>query len=142
LLDAFVESEGLDWEKAEDLAWLQSQDLEYHNVDPEEGLLLMLEGQGQVERLIGEKGIARALVDPPEGTRAYFRGKALEKFSDSIRSLNWDSIEFALDGRVEVVDLKGCVEPDVAARYNRALDRAREVGELIAALKASAEGAE
>ena len=137
LLDAFVEAEGLDWENADDLAWLQSQDLEYHNIDPEEGLFLMLEGQDQVERLIGEKSIARALIEPPAGTRAYFRGRSLEKFADSIRALNWDSIEFAVDGRVELLDLKDCVEPDTSAYYNQVLDSARSVEDLLKKLKSS-----
>ena len=101
LLDAFAESEGLDWNKAEDRAWLQSQDLEYHNVDPQEGLYLMLEsaGDGSVVRLCDEATIKAARVTPPKGTRAWFRGHALEKFGAQVRSLNWDSIEFDVDGR-------------------------------------------
>ena len=31
LLEDFAESEGLDWDNLDHLAWLQSQDLEYHN---------------------------------------------------------------------------------------------------------------
>jgi len=34
LLEEFVESEGLSW----DDPWLQSIDLEYHNIDPRRGL--------------------------------------------------------------------------------------------------------
>jgi proteasome accessory factor A len=134
LLDAFAASEGLDWEKPEDRTWLQSQDLEYHNIDPAEGLYLMLEEQGQVERLVTEEDILVAMVDPPRDTRAYFRGKALQKFSAEVRSLNWDSIEFALNGRAQVVDLKGCVDEETAAYYNEVLDAAANVEELLARL--------
>ena len=65
LLDAFAESEGLDWEKPEDRTWLQSQDLEYHNIAPAEGLYAMLEEQGQVEHLVTAEDILVAMVDPP-----------------------------------------------------------------------------
>ena len=134
LLDAFADSEGLDWEKPEDRSWLQSQDLEYHNIDPAEGLYLMLEQQDQVERLISEEDVLRAMVDPPRDTRAYFRGMALRKFSNEVRSLNWDSIEFALESGSQVIDLKGCVDEETAAYYNEALDAATSVEELLARL--------
>ncbi len=136
LLDAFAESEGLDWNKAEDRAWLQSQDLEYHNVDPQEGLYLMLEGapDGSVVRLCDEATIEAARVTPPKGTRAWFRGHALEKFGAQVRSLNWDSIEFDVDGRVRTVDLRSCVDANTAAIFNTRLDQAGTVQELLAAL--------
>ena len=135
LLDAFVEAEGLDWKNADHLAWLQSQDLEYHNIDPQEGLFLMLEESGQVERLTDEERIGLALVEPPADTRAFFRGKCLERFGEAVRALNWDSIELAWDGRTEVVDLKGCVEPAAVERINRAVASAHSVDELLAALR-------
>jgi hypothetical protein len=136
LLDAFAEAEGLDWSRTQDLAWLQSQDLEYHNVDPQEGLYLMLEGaqDGSVVRLCVEADVAAALTIPPRGTRAWFRGHALEKFGAQVRSLNWDSIEFDVDGSVHTVDLRSCVDADTAAIFNIRLDQAGTVQELLAAL--------
>ena len=134
LLDAFAESEGLDWERPEDRAWLQSQDLEYHNIDPAEGLYPTLEAAGQVERIVSEEAVGRALIDPPGDTRAYFRGKVLQKFAAAVRSLNWDSIELELDGRAEVIDLKACVSRETAAYYNEALDAAASVEDLLARL--------
>ena len=131
LLDAFADSEGLDWENPGHLAWLQSQDLEYHNIDPEEGLYLLLEGQGRVARLSDEKRILRAMVEPPRDTRAYFRGKCLEKFGDAVVALNWDSIEFQLDGRVEVLQLKDCVDTGIITCYNQILDSSRSVEDLM-----------
>ena len=134
LLDAFAAAEGLDWENPADRSWLQSQDLEYHNIDPAEGLYLMLEQQGQMERMVAEEDVLRAMVDPPPDTRAYFRGKALQKFSASVHSLNWDSIEFAIDSGAKVIDLKGCVDEESAAYYNEALDAADSVEDLFARL--------
>ncbi|MDE2733718.1 MAG: proteasome accessory factor PafA2 family protein [Gemmatimonadota bacterium] len=134
LLDAFAESEGLDWERPEDRAWLQSQDLEYHNIDPAEGLYQTLEAAGQAERVVSEEAVCRALVEPPGDTRAYFRGKMLQKFATAVRSLNWDSIELELDGRSKVIDLKACVSRETAAYYNEALDAAASVEDLLARL--------
>ena len=134
LLDAFAESEGLDWERPEDRAWLQSQDLEYHNIDPAEGLYSTLEAAGQVERVVSEETVCRALVEPPGDTRAYFRGKMLQKFAAAVRSLNWDSIELELDGHSKVIDLKACVSRETAAYYNQALDAAASVEDLLARL--------
>lgn len=135
LLDAFAEAEDLDWARAEDRAWLQSQDLEYHNIDPEEGLFLLLEAGGnQVERLTEPGDIERAMVQPPADTRAWFRGGAVARFGESVRSLNWDSIEFeTADGRRKMIDLKSCVDSETAAIFNAHLDRAGSVEELVAA---------
>ena len=37
--------------------------------------------------------------DPPEDTRAYFRGRCLEKYADSVAAASWDSVIFDLPGR-------------------------------------------
>ncbi|MEC7842841.1 MAG: proteasome accessory factor PafA2 family protein [Candidatus Latescibacterota bacterium] len=131
MLDAFVKAEGLDWGNAEHRMWLQSQDLEYHNIDPAEGLFLMYEAGSGCERVTTKEEIARATVKAPAGTRAYFRGRSLEKFGSSVRSLNWDSIEFELNGKVARLDLKACVDEETAAYFNDALDRAGTVQELM-----------
>ena len=135
LLDAFVEAEGLDWGNPDHRMWLQSQDLEYHNIDPEEGLFLMLEQQGEVVRLTEEGGILRAIVEPPAGTRAYFRGVCLARFAEKIAALNWDSIEFELDAGRWVLDLKDCVDAETAAYYNESLDQVDSVEALRSKLE-------
>ena len=135
LLDAFAEAEGLDWDKPEDRLWLQSQDLEYHNIDPQAGLYQMLEAGNQHWRLTGEEQVLRAAQKAPAGTRAYFRGRSIEKFGSCVRALNWDSIEFDLDGRIAVVDLKGCVDGDTAAKFNSVLDASATAQDLVAALE-------
>ncbi len=40
--------------------------------------------------------MARAVTEPPETTRAYFRGKCLQRWSSSIAAANWDSLVFDL----------------------------------------------
>ncbi len=138
LLDTFAQAEGLDWENPDHRVWLQSQDLEYSNIDPEEGLYLLLEAQGQMTRLVGEEEVLRGMTRPPADTRAYFRGRCLERFGAAVRSLNWDSIEFSVNGRTRVVDLKACVDAEAAAYYNQVLDSAPSVEALLEKLPTSA----
>ena len=137
LLDAFAEAEGLDWDNPEHRIWLQSQDLEYHNVDPESGLYQILAAYNDDWRLTNEMQARMATQKAPPGTRAYFRGRSIEKFGDSVQALNWDSIEFDLDGRTAVVDLKGLVDGEVAAKFNRVLDTSATVQDLVAALESN-----
>ncbi|NKB67983.1 MAG: peptidase [Candidatus Latescibacteria bacterium] len=134
LLDLFAADEGLDWDKPEDLAWLQSQDLEYHNIDPDEGLYLLLEQQGQVDRLTEPEDVLRAMTQPPADTRAWFRSQCVAKFGAAVKSLNWDSLELESDGGLTVVDLKTCVDVATARHYNQILQRSATVAELLAAL--------
>ena len=134
LLDSFCEAEGLSPEKPDDLAWLQSQDLEYHNVDRREGLYWLLESQGRAVRLVGDDEIAAAMSAPPSDTRAYFRGRCLEKFTDAVQSINWDRIVFASSGSRHSIDMKDLVRPERARAYNAAVDQSDTVEALLVAL--------
>ena len=138
LLDAFTQAEGLDWQDPEHRHWLQSQDLEYHNIDPEEGLFLLLEQgpESPVRRFTSEKEVARAVSRAPAGTRARVRGRFLEKFGAAVHSVNWDRIEFGANGRVAALDLKGCVGSEAVATFTEVLDRSRTVEELAERLAA------
>ena len=71
-----------------------------------------------MERINDVKEVKDGVVNPPSGTRAYFRGKCLQKWPEQIISANWDSIVFKLDEttikRIPVLDpvkgTKGDVE--------------------------------
>jgi Pup amidohydrolase len=66
------------------LAWnhprLQLVDLQYSDVRLERGLYNRLAARGRVARLIDETEIERAMVEPPDDTRAYFRGRCLQQY--------------------------------------------------------------
>jgi proteasome accessory factor A len=47
-----------------------------------------------MERLVEEGDVDRATIAPPASTRAYFRGRCLERFSSAIVAANWDSVVF------------------------------------------------
>ena len=137
LLDCFCEAEGLAWENPDDVSWMQAQDLEYHNVDRKSGLYYLLEAEGQTVRLVGDDEVSEAMAEPPPHTRAYFRGRSLEKFGDRVKSINWDRIVFAVNGQHQAVDLKGMVEDDLVRQCNRILDRSDTVEELLQELQAA-----
>jgi proteasome accessory factor A len=127
LLQTFAEEEDIDW----DDAWLQSLDLEYHNIDPDEGLYYGL----PMRRVVTDEQIEAALHNPPSGTRAYFRGRAVDRFSSSIKAIQWDSITFTLNGRTHEVNLNALADAEVANQYNKTLDESPDVGTLIKKLR-------
>ena len=91
LLEALRKEEELAWSDP----WLQSIDLEYHNLDLDRGLYYELVRKGLMRRITSEEEIKTAIFSPPETTRAFFRGRAVARFNDEISSIQWDEIVFA-----------------------------------------------
>src|SRR5438874_6247866 len=92
LLDALQEGEKLSWSDP----WLQSIDLEYHNLDLDRGLYYELLREGLMRRVTNEDEIKNAIFNPPETTRAFFRGRTVARFNDEISSIQWDEIVFTI----------------------------------------------
>ncbi|MEO5651967.1 MAG: depupylase/deamidase Dop [Marmoricola sp.] len=105
LLDSYRDRDGLSWSDAK----LHLIDLQYADLRPEKGLYHRLVRLGKMKRLIGDEAVEHAMHEPPEDTRAYFRGRCLSKYSDSIAAASWDSVIFDLPGheslqRVPTID--------------------------------------
>jgi proteasome accessory factor A len=90
LLEGYRERDGLEW----DAPRLQLVDLQYSDVRPDKGLYNRLVARGRFEQLLTEDEITRAMVEPPEDTRAYFRGRCLAKYADAVAAASWDSVIF------------------------------------------------
>src|SRR5918992_5343779 len=88
LLEAYRERDGLDWSDHK----LRLIDLQYHDVRRDRGLYHRLAATGKVERIVGDDEIERAVMEPPEDTRAYFRGRCISRFPDAIAAASWDSL--------------------------------------------------
>jgi len=88
LLTAYRERDGLDWTDPK----LHAIDLQYHDVRRDRGLYHRLASGGKVERLVSEHEIERAVMEPPENTRAWFRGRCISRFPDAIAAASWDSL--------------------------------------------------
>ena len=105
LLESYRDRDGLEWDDAK----LHLIDLQYADLRPEKGLYHRLVRMGRMERLLDEPSVNVAMHDPPDDTRAYFRGRCLDKYPDSIAAASWDSVIFDLPGhdslqRVPTID--------------------------------------
>jgi len=92
LLEAYRERDGLDWSAAR----LGLIDLQYADLRPEKGLYHRLAARGKTERLLEDTAIRDAVREPPADTRAFFRGKCIEKFPEQVVGASWDSVIFDL----------------------------------------------
>ena len=126
LLTTFQESEGLEWSDP----WLQSIDLEYHNVSLEQGLYYELMRENQMKRLVSEDDVRRAIFQPPETTRAFFRGRAVARFNHEIESVQWDEIVLASGQIKRTVELAHPAHDAGLDRINNAIREARSFEEL------------
>ncbi|GAA2120584.1 depupylase/deamidase Dop [Nocardioides bigeumensis] len=95
LLSGYRDRDGLDWDNAK----LHLIDLQYADIRPEKGLYHRLVRAGRITRLLDDAAVESAMHDPPEDTRAYFRGRCLEKYADAVAAASWDSVIFDLPGR-------------------------------------------
>jgi proteasome accessory factor A len=142
-LDWVAKLELLEGYRARDgLAWghprLQLVDLQYADVRPDRGLYNRLTARGRMTRLVSENAIARAVDDPPEDTRAYFRGRCLRQYPDAVAAASWDSVIFDIPGR-ESLQRVPTLEPlrGTKAHVGRLLDSCATAGDLVAALTGS-----
>lgn len=126
LLSTFQEAEKLAWSDP----WLQSIDLEYHNVSLEKGLYYELMREGQMRRIVSEEEIKRAIFQPPSTTRAFFRGRAVAKFNREIASIQWDEITFQHNGNVRSVNLSQPAHNEWLEQINAAIREAKSYSDL------------
>ncbi|MEO8438984.1 MAG: proteasome accessory factor PafA2 family protein, partial [Spartobacteria bacterium] len=132
LLEALLQEEQLSWTDP----WLQSIDLEYHNIRPETGLYYELVRQGTMRRFVTEAEIKEAIFAPPSDTRAYFRGRSVARFDSEIRSIQWDEIVFANGSDPQRVQLSQPNDNPRLAALNKAAREAADYREFIEAVAA------
>jgi Pup amidohydrolase len=86
LVDGFRERQGL----PADSPKLKAIDLQYHDLRADR----CLANRVGLETLVPAADVATAMTQPPTTTRAYFRGRCLQKYPDSVVAANWDSLVF------------------------------------------------
>src|SRR5438046_8660433 len=114
--------------------WLQSIDLEYHSVDLEHGLYYELIRQGAMRRVVTEEDIKRSIFNPPETTRAFFRGRSVARFNDEISSIQWDEIVFANHLQTRRVVLPEAASDARLSALNHAARNGKDFSEFIRAI--------
>ncbi len=127
LLETFRDSERLEWSNP----WLQSLDLEYHNVDFDHGLYYELLRQGSMRRIVSEDEIKFAIFNPPENTRAFFRGRAVARFNEFIASMQWDEVVLAHENVSRRFKMPHAAEHPGVDTFNYAIREAQGISELL-----------
>ena len=130
LLSELQEEEKLHWSDP----WLQAIDLEYHNIDLERGLYYELLRQNSMRRVVNEDEIRRAIFSPPETTRAFFRGRAVARFTDQIESIQWNEIVLSSAGRSQRIALPEPADENLK-RLNAAVRQSATFADFLRALE-------
>jgi hypothetical protein len=131
LLNELQEEEKLQWSDP----WLQAIDLEYHNIDLERGLYYELLRQNSMRRVVNEDEIRHAIFSPPETTRAFFRGRAVARFTDQIESIQWNEIVLSGAGRSQRIALPEPAD-DSLKRLNAAMRESANFADFLRTLEA------
>jgi proteasome accessory factor PafA2 len=128
LLGAYRERHGLDWSDAR----LRAMDLQYHDIRPARSLASRV----GLERITDDEEVTSAMTNPPRTTRAWFRGRCLQRWASAVVAANWDSLVFDVGGdplrRVPMMEpLRG-----TAALLEDVVESCSTPAELIARLGA------
>jgi proteasome accessory factor PafA2 len=131
LLQGFRDREHLEWDSPR----LGLIDIQWSDIRPERGLYYRMAERGRVERLITDAEVESAVDEPPEDTRAYFRGRCLAQFGDSVAAASWDSVIFDLPGH-DSLQRVPMLEPlrGTRAHVGALMDRCDNVQQLLDAL--------
>ena len=114
IVDGFTQRHGLQPHDAR----LKAIDLQYHDMRSDKCLAL----RAGLTTLCAKEDVVSAMVNPPESTRAYFRGTVLQRWPNDVIAANWDSVVFDIPNQ----GLKRIPMPE-PLRGTRSL-----VGELLA----------
>jgi Pup amidohydrolase len=131
IIEGYRSRDGLAWNHPR----LQLVDLQFSDVRADRGLYNRLAARGRVTRLVDEPAIERAMVEPPDDTRAYFRGRCLQQYPEAVAAASWDSVIFDIPGR-ESLQRVPTLEPlrGTRAHVGELLDRCRTAAELVSVL--------
>ncbi|MDN5917633.1 MAG: proteasome accessory factor PafA2 [Pseudonocardia sp.] len=98
LLEAYRQRDGLGWNSGR----LAMVDLQYSDVRLAKGLYNRMVTRGSMRRVVTEEQVMAAMTEPPEDTRAYFRGSCMRRYPAEVAAASWDSVIFDL-GRESLV---------------------------------------
>jgi Pup amidohydrolase len=131
LMEAYRERDGLAWNDPK----LRAIDLQYHDVRRDRGLYDRLAAAGKVERITTDEEVERAVMEPPEDTRAYFRGRCIGRYPDAIAAASWDSL--IMDIGTDTLQRIPMREPlrGTKAHVEALLEEAETAADLVARLQ-------
>ncbi len=134
VLEAMRSRDHLSWDNAR----LAALDLQWSDVRPERGIFARLAASGAVERLVSPQDVAAAVHEPPQDTRAYFRGESVRRYGADVAAANWDSVVFDLPSE-RTLQRVPMLEPHrgTRAHVGALLDRSPDAAALVGALRSS-----
>lgn len=88
LLNAIRDRENAGWDSPK----LALVDFQWSDLRRGKGLARKLETANEITRVTGDSEVAAAMTNPPSDTRAFFRGRMISQYPDSIAYVNWDSL--------------------------------------------------
>ncbi len=101
LLQEFCRSEGVGWGNP----WLESLDLEFHQIDPDKSLGLAL---ANMDGLWAAPRVSQARSEPPEDSRARVRSRLMREIQskgrDTTYFLDWEAVELPNQKRTRLLD--------------------------------------
>jgi proteasome accessory factor A len=84
-------------------------DLAYHDVNRDRGLYYLMERRGQMERVVAERDVQRAMHEPPQTTRARLRGEFIRQAKQRRRDYTVDWVHLKLNDQAQRTVL--CKDP-------------------------------
>ena len=129
LLTAYQERHGLRWSDPR----LAAVALQYHDLRPERSLA----ARAGLQRLTADSAVETATTDPPADTRAYFRGRCLQRWGVDVDAANWDSMVF--DTGAEALRRVPMMEPlrGTKAHVGSLIDQSTDPADLLARLSSA-----
>jgi len=105
MIESFMEKKHCNWDDPR----IPMLDLQYHDVNPTRSLYALLCRQGRIDRIATDEEIDRAMVTPPQTTRAKVRADFIRFAKEKNRSYTVDWTYLKLNGYWEETIL--CMDP-------------------------------
>ena len=111
-------------------------DFKYSELSSLNSIVSVLRSKGLIQQLCSQNQIENALANPPIDTRAWFRGKILQKFSQFISAASWDSVILDLDKSQPLIRIP---TPDplagTKAQTEQLFEKSNNINDLVSALQ-------
>lgn len=128
LLQGYRDRDELPWSHPR----LAAIDIQWSDVRPGKGLARTLEARGRIERLTDPTAVGAAVNDPPEDTRAWFRGECVRRYPHALAAASWDSVILEVPGEAALQRI-ATLEPRRGTRelVGELLDRSPDAATLL-----------
>ena len=111
LLLSMKERDGLSWDSDR----LKAFDVQWHDLRSSHSIVEKLDAKGKVYRFFPYEEVEKALMNPPETTRAFLRGVLIRRYGQYVKSVGWNSLVVELPEKEKYLRIP-LMYPDRATR--------------------------